>query len=66
MFHADEGFLAATYESLSVHVDIAARRTADMPAELFDRLARVLEAHRALARPWQVGHVMSARPPARR
>jgi acyl-CoA thioester hydrolase len=61
MFHATEGFLAATYESLSVHVDIAARRTADMPAELFARLARVLEAHARLQRPWQVGHVISAR-----
>lgn len=66
MFHATEGFLAATYESLSVHVDIAARRTAEMPRELFERLARVLAAHGALARPWQVGHRISVRPPARR
>ncbi len=61
MFHATEGFLAATYESLSVHVDIAARRTADMPGELFARLAQVLEAHGKLERPWQVGHRISAR-----
>ena len=62
MFHATEGWLAATYETLSVHVSMATRRTAPMPQALADQLARVLEAHRALPRPWQVGHVISARP----
>lgn len=65
MFHATEGWLAATYESLSTHVDVAQRRTAPMPEELTQRLARILAAHGALARPWQVGHVISARPAAR-
>lgn len=65
MFHADEGWLAATYESLSAHVDIGQRRTAPMPKELTDRLAAILHAHATLPRPWQVGHAISARPPAR-
>ena len=62
MFHADEGFLAASYESLSAHVSVAHRRTAPMPPELLERLSRVKAAHAALPRPWQVGHVISARP----
>jgi len=62
MFHATEGWLAATYESLSVHVDVAERRTAPMPEELQRRLARILEAHSRLPRPWQIGHAISARP----
>ena len=62
MYHARDGYLAATYETLSVHVDMTARRTAPMPETLQRRLAQVLQAHRGLPRPWQIGHVISARP----
>jgi acyl-CoA thioester hydrolase len=62
MFHADEGFLAASYESLGAHVSVAERRTAPMPAPLLARLAEIKAAHAALPRPWQIGHVMSAKP----
>jgi acyl-CoA thioester hydrolase len=34
MFHADDGFVAASYESLSAYVSMTTRRTAPMPAEL--------------------------------
>jgi len=62
MYHADEGYLAATYESVSAHVDVAARRTAPMGEALQARLAAVLEAHRHLPLAPQVGHVISAHP----
>lgn len=62
MFHASEGFLAASCESLSAHVSVAQRRTAPMPPELVERLSRIKAAHATLPRPWQVGHVISARP----
>ena len=62
MFHANEGYLAASCESLSANVSQAARRTAPMHAALLERLAQVKAAHAALARPWQIGHVISARP----
>lgn len=61
MFHGTEGWLAATYETLSVHVDMTQRRTAPMPEELMRRLEEILRAHATLPRPWQVGHVISAR-----
>ncbi|MCL4747439.1 MAG: thioesterase family protein [Burkholderiaceae bacterium] len=66
MFHETGGYLAATYESLTVHVDFATRRTSPMPEALSRRLAQVLAAHGALERPWQVGHVISTAPPRRR
>ena len=66
MLHADEGFVAASYESLSAYVSMATRRTASMPAELLDRLIAVKAAHASLARPWQLGHAISVRPPARK
>jgi acyl-CoA thioester hydrolase len=62
MFHGRDGHLCATYESISSHVDFRSRRTAPMPAELSARLARVMEEHGRLERPWQVGHVISTRP----
>ena len=63
MFHASEGFLAASCESLSAHVSVAQRRTAPMPPELLERLSRIKAAHAALPRPWQLDHVIAAKPP---
>jgi acyl-CoA thioester hydrolase len=63
MFHATEGYLAASCESLSAYVSQQTRRTAPMPATLSSRLSRIGEAHALLARPWQIGHVISAKPP---
>ncbi|MEZ5658792.1 MAG: thioesterase family protein [Burkholderiaceae bacterium] len=65
MYHATEGYLAASYESVSAHVDFKARRTAPMAAPLQARLAEIKAAHDVLERPWMVGHVISAHPPAR-
>ncbi|HEX5093038.1 MAG TPA: thioesterase family protein [Burkholderiales bacterium] len=62
MFHAAEGYLAASCESLSAYVSQETRRTAPMPAALAARLTRIGEAHTLLARPWQIGHVISAKP----
>lgn len=62
MYHATEGYLAASMESLSSVVSSVTRRTTAMPVELSERMAAVKAAHAALPRPWQVGHVISARP----
>ena len=65
MLHADDGYIAASYESLSAYVSMATRRTAAMPAALLDRLAAVRAAHSVLPRPWQLGHAISVRPPGK-
>jgi acyl-CoA thioester hydrolase len=62
MFHAAEGYLAASCESLSAFVSQATRRTAPIPAALLEHLAAATLAHAALPLPWQVGHVISAKP----
>lgn len=62
MFHATEGYLAASCESLSAFVSQVTRRTAPIPTVLLERLAAAKLAHAALPRPWQVGHVISAKP----
>ena len=67
MYHATEGYLAATNELMSLHVDLATRRGAPMATGVLSRLAAVQKAHDRLPRPPQVGRVMGlgARPTTR-
>jgi acyl-CoA thioester hydrolase len=58
MYHAEEGYLAATSEQLALHVDMQSRRTAPFPANISSRLAKLMESHSALATPEQVGHTI--------
>jgi len=51
MFHADDGFCAATSSFLSLHVDLSSRRVAPMPVSVGDRLAEIWETHKDLPRP---------------
>jgi acyl-CoA thioester hydrolase len=55
MYHAHEGYLAATNELMSLHVSEATRRGAPMAEEIRERLARIQAAHDALPRPPQAG-----------
>jgi acyl-CoA thioester hydrolase len=67
MYHATEGYLAATNELVSLHVSQATRRAAAMDPAVLTRLARIQAAHARLPRPPQVGRAMglTARPTAR-
>lgn len=58
MHHADEGYLAATNELMSLHVSQETRRAAPMAGAVQDKLAEVLAAHSTLPTPPQVGRVM--------
>lgn len=64
MHHADQGYLAATNELMSLHVSQETRRAAPMASAVQDRLAETLAAHGVLPTPPQVGRVMglSAKP----
>ena len=55
MLHAEEGYLAATNELMSLHVSQVTRRAAPMAGEVLARLEEVLRLHRALPVPTQVG-----------
>ena len=58
MFHATEGYLAATYELVSLHLDTEARKVAPMAPHILDRLAAIKASHDSLPRPKPVGRVM--------
>lgn len=55
MRHASEGWLAATCENLSIHVDMATRRAAPFPPEIRANLAHLKRAHAGLPRPESLG-----------
>jgi len=67
MYHAREGYLAASNELMSLHVSAQTRRAAPMAAEVLARLARIQVVHDALPRPSYVGRRMGldARPTTR-
>jgi acyl-CoA thioester hydrolase len=58
MYHADEGYLAATSEQMSLHVDMASRKAGPLPAQAQERIDALMRQHRGLAIPERVGHVM--------
>ena len=53
--HAREGWVSATSENISLHVDMAAKRTAPFPSEVTVRLAAMKAAHDRLPRPAAAG-----------
>ena len=55
MHHATEGYLAATNELMSLHVNLEIRRAASMAEDVLARLAEVLSVHQTLPVPSQVG-----------
>lgn len=58
LYHADEGYLAATNELMSLHVNAMTRRGAPMAPEILGRLAHIKKTHDALPRPPQVGRTI--------
>ena len=59
MLHGTEDYLAATVESLSLHIDLGTRRVAPMAAEVQVRLAEIKAAHDNLP-PWgEIGRNVS-------
>jgi acyl-CoA thioester hydrolase len=62
MYHATEGYLAATNELMSLHVSLTTRRGAPMAAGVLERLARVQAAHDGRPRPPQAGRRIGLTP----
>ena len=58
MYHAADGYLAATNELMSLHVNRATGRAAPMAPEILARLGAVQRAHDTLPRPPQAGRAI--------
>jgi acyl-CoA thioester hydrolase len=55
LFHATDGWVSATSENMSVHVDMSARRSTPFPPEISASLARMKTAHGNLPVPEAAG-----------
>jgi acyl-CoA thioester hydrolase len=53
--HATEGWLSATSENITLHIDMAARKVAPFPADIRARIAAVVGTHAAVPRPEGIG-----------
>jgi acyl-CoA thioester hydrolase len=53
--HATEGWVSATSENMTIHIDMTARKTAPFPPDIRARIAAVLETHADLPRPEGIG-----------
>src|SRR6202022_1037660 len=49
--HASEGWLSATSENMSMHIDMKARQTGPFPPDIRARIETLANAHAALPRP---------------
>jgi acyl-CoA thioester hydrolase len=55
LLHAGEGWVSATSENMSLHVDTAAKKTAPFPPDVTRRLVQMKAAHSQLPRPEAAG-----------
>ena len=55
LLHADAGWVSATSENMSLHVDMDAKRTAPFPTSLLAELERMKAKHASLPRPQGAG-----------
>jgi acyl-CoA thioester hydrolase len=58
MYHADQGYLAATSEMMFLHVDMGAKKACPFPDDVLPIIKAMHEAHSKLPVPPQVGHVI--------
>jgi acyl-CoA thioester hydrolase len=55
LLHADEGWVSATSENMTLHVDMTTKKVAPFPASVMRALARMKETHAHLPRPADAG-----------
>ncbi len=56
MLHKSENWLSCVSEVMVAHVDLAAKKTAHFPSEIYNRIESLAAKHRNLPRPQEVGH----------
>lgn len=58
MFHAEEGWLAATNEVITMHIDMTQRRSAPFPPDVQEKIDALKAAHAGLPWPARQGRVI--------
>ena len=60
--HAEQGWVSATSENMTIHIDMNARKTAPFPADIRAQIEKVVKAHAAIARPEGIGRSIAMPP----
>lgn len=58
MRHANEGWLAATSENMSLHIDMTTRRVSPFPADILANIALMKAAHSMMPLPDTIGRII--------
>ncbi|HVX78336.1 MAG TPA: thioesterase family protein [Bradyrhizobium sp.] len=53
--HAEQGWISATSENMTIHIDMQKRKAAPFPPDIQARIAAVMGAHAAVTRPEGIG-----------
>jgi len=61
MYHAEKGFLSATCEQVSLHIDFGTRRSAPFPGSTSQRVEAMATSHAKLEKPPQAGATIGLR-----
>ena len=59
LVHATEGWVSATCETMTLHVDMTTKKVAPWPTPVVDALARLQNAHAPLPKPDGAGRAVS-------
>jgi len=57
--HATEGWLSATSENMTLHMDMKARKVAPFPPDIRTRIEAVVASHAAVPRPEGTGRTVA-------
>lgn len=57
--HADEGWLSATSENMTLHIDMGRRKTAPFPPDIRATIETVAKAHAMVPRPEGIGRAIA-------
>jgi len=57
--HANEGWLSATSENMTLHMDMKARKVAPFPPDIYARIQAVVASHAAVPRPEGTGRTVA-------
>lgn len=55
LFHATEGFLSATWEQMSLHVDMNTKRASPFPKDVLEEIDQMLQSHKEISQSPVIG-----------
>jgi len=61
MYHQQAGFLSATWEQLSLHVDMGTKRASHFPKPVLEKVDQMYQAHKSLPSSPHIGQIIGIR-----